>query len=179
MDLPSAPWTRLHVDFAEFKGKQYLVVIDAFTKWPEVHELGIHATTTQTVEALRRSFSCHGIPQRLVSDNGPQFVAREFQDFMRANGIRHQRTPPYHSASNGQAERFVQELKKSLKMRPPDQSISHQIPLLLLKYRTTPNTTTGKTPSELLMKRELRTWLTLVRPESGRQIRDRQGERYE
>ena len=77
---PDAPWTRLHVDFAEFKEKQYRVVIDAFTKWPEVHELGIHATTTQTVEALRRSFSCHGIPQRLVSDNGPQFVAREFQD---------------------------------------------------------------------------------------------------
>ncbi len=176
---PDAPWTRLHVDFAEFKGKQYLVVIDAFTKWPEVHELGIHATTTQTVEALRRSFSCHGIPQRLVSDNGPQFVARELQDFVRADGIRHQRTPPYHPVSNGQAERFVQELKKSLKMRPPDRSISHQISLLLLKYRTTPNTTTGKTPSELLMKRELRTRLTLVRPESGGKIRDRQSERYE
>ena len=96
---------------------------------------------------------------------------------MRANGIRHQKTPPYHPASNRQAERFVQELKKSLKMRPPDRSISHQIiSLLLLKYRTTPNTTTEKTPSELLMKRELRTRLTLVRPESGRQIRDRQSE---
>ena len=64
---PSHPWIylweRVHADFAEFAGKQYLLIVDAFSKWPEVHELGIHATTGQTIEAMRRRLSCHGLPQ--------------------------------------------------------------------------------------------------------------------
>ena len=92
--------------------KQYLLMSDAFSKWSDIHDLGAHATALQTIEAMRRSFSSLGIPQRLVTDNGPQFVAGEFQAFMKANGIKHQRTPPYHPSSNGQAERLVQEFKK-------------------------------------------------------------------
>ena len=110
----TSPWERVHADFAEFAGKQYLLIVDAFSEWPEVHELGIHATTGQTIEAMRRSFSCHGLPQRLVTDNGPQFRAQDFKEFMQANGIKHQLTPPYHPAANGQVERMVQELKKVL-----------------------------------------------------------------
>ena len=69
----------------------------------------------------------HGLPHRLVTDNGPQFTSHDFQDFMKANSIKHQCTPPYHPASNGQAERFVRELKKSLKGRPQGRSVSHQV----------------------------------------------------
>jgi hypothetical protein len=101
---PENPWERVHCDFAEYSGKQYLLMVDAFSKWVEVHELGNHATIAQIMDAMRRSFSCHGLPQRLVSDNGPQFTAHEFQEFMRVNGIKHQLTPPYHPSSNGQAE---------------------------------------------------------------------------
>ena len=101
--------------FAEWKGKQYLLLIDAYSKWPEIHEQGTHATATQTVKAMRRTFSFHGIPHKLVTDNGLQFVAHEFEEFIRANGIRHQRTHPYHPASNVQVERLVQELKKALR----------------------------------------------------------------
>ena len=101
---------------------------------------------------MRKSFSCHGLPQRLVTDNGPQFRAQDFKAFMEANGIKHQLTPPYHSASNGQVERMVQELKESLKDRPAGISISHQVSSFLLHGRTTPHTATSKTPAELLIK---------------------------
>ena len=104
--------------------------MDTYSKWPEVHELGDHATTTQTVEleARRRSFSYHRLPYCLVTDNGPQFTSHEFQRFVNSNAIKHQLTTPYHPASNGQAERMVQELKESLKSRPAGRSISHQVP---------------------------------------------------
>ncbi|XP_062509042.1 uncharacterized protein K02A2.6-like [Corticium candelabrum] len=177
---PTSPWQRVYAEFAEFAGKQYLLIVDAFSKWPEVHKLGINATTGQTIEAIRRSFSCHGLPQRLVTDNGPQFRTQDFNEFMEANGIKHQLTPLYHSASNGQVERMVQELKKSLKGRPAGRSISHRVSSFLLHYRTTPHAATGKTPAELLLiKRIPITKLSLLRPEVSDIDRDEQRIKFE
>ncbi len=115
MVFPEARWRRIRADFAEWKAKIYLLLIGAYSKWPEIHELGTHVTATQTVEAMRRTFSIHGIPHKLVTDIGHQFVAHEFEEFIRANGIRHQRPPRYHPSSNGQVERLVQELKRALR----------------------------------------------------------------
>ena len=60
---------------------------------------------------VRRNFALFGLPDQLVWDNGPQFTAHELADFVSANGIRHIRTAPYHPASNGAIERFVQTFK--------------------------------------------------------------------
>ena len=114
---PTAPWERVH---AEFEGQHYLIMIDAFSKWLEVHEMGISTMASRTIEVMRRVFSFHGIPRRLVTDNGPQFRSVEFQEFMKGNGVKHQLTPPYHPSSNGQAERAVQIFKRSMEARPKD-----------------------------------------------------------
>ena len=99
---------------------------------------------------------------------------------MEANGIKHQLTPLYHSASNGQVERMVQELKKSLKGRPAGRSISHRVSSFLLHYRTTPHTATGKTPAELLLiKRIPITKLSFLRPEVSDIDRDEQRIKFE
>ena len=65
----------------------YLLIVDSFSRWPEVHELGTLAITAQTIDAMRRTFRYHGLPLRFVTDNGPQFTLHEFKDFMSANGI--------------------------------------------------------------------------------------------
>jgi hypothetical protein len=79
------------------------------------------------------------------------------------NKIRHLRIPPRHPASNGLAERAVQTVKEGLrKQRGSD--IHCRLAKFLLNYRTTPQSTTGVTPAELLMKRRLRTRLDLLRP---------------
>ena len=83
---PQKPWERVHTDFCEIAEKQYLLMVDSFSKWPEVHDLGTHATTAQTME-LRRTFSYYGLPLCLVTDNGPQFTSHELKDFMSAKGI--------------------------------------------------------------------------------------------
>ena len=53
-----------------------------------------------------------GLADMAVSDNGPQFTSHEFASFMKVNGIEHRLTPTHHPSPNGQAERFVQILKK-------------------------------------------------------------------
>lgn len=59
-------------------------------------------------------FSTHGIPDIVVSDNGPQFISSEFENFLKSNTIRHVLIAPYHPSSNGQAERMVQTTKDAL-----------------------------------------------------------------
>jgi transposase InsO family protein len=49
---------------------------------------------------------------RLISDNGPQFIARDFKEFIRQAGMQHVRTSPYYPQSNGKIERWHQSLKR-------------------------------------------------------------------
>lgn len=105
------PFERVHMDFASpFEGHNFLICVDAHTKWPEVYVVK-NITAESTIEKCREIFSRFGIPRMLVTDNGRTFISREFQDFLTTNGIVHKRSAPYHPATNGLAERFVQTLK--------------------------------------------------------------------
>lgn len=75
---PGAPWQRVHVDFAgPFEGQMFLVAADAYCKWLEVQVMRT-TTTDKTIQALRSMFCHYGIPEVLVSDNGPQFTSVDF-----------------------------------------------------------------------------------------------------
>ena len=111
---PTSPWKRIHIDFAgPFLDKMFLIVVDAHSKWPEVVQMS-STTTSKTVEVLQVLFAKYGLPEQLVSDNGPQFTSEDFAYFMKANGIKHIRSAPYHPSSNGLAERFVQTFKRAI-----------------------------------------------------------------
>jgi len=101
-------------------------------------------TTEATIRALRSLFATFGLPQQVVSDNGPQFTS-EFALFLKHNGVKHIRSFPYHPSTNGLAERFVRTLKRA--MRSSDFKEPHQkLMNFLLCYRTTPHTTTNVMP---------------------------------
>ena len=81
----------------------WLLLIDAYSKWPKVHAMS--STTAQaTVQQLRKILATHGLPQMIISDNGPQFVAKEFKQFCSSRGIQHNTIAPYHPHSNGEGE---------------------------------------------------------------------------
>ncbi|XP_032069854.1 uncharacterized protein K02A2.6-like, partial [Thamnophis elegans] len=102
-EAPRGPWSRLHLDFAgPFHGQNFLIVVDAYSRWVELVLMG-STTAESTVRALRRLFATHGLPDLVVSDNGPQFMSTTFQEFLAEQGIRHAPIAPYHPASNGRA----------------------------------------------------------------------------
>ena len=152
-EWPERPWARLHIDFAGpcFGDKTFLVIVDAHSKWLEIIES--RQTAESTIRHLQTLFSTHGLPEIIVSDNGPAFRSEEFKDYLSSNGIRHIQSAPYHPASNGLAERAVQSFKRSMKKTTG--SLAIQLNEFLFRYRITPHTTTGRTPAELLMGRRL------------------------
>ena len=165
-DWPVRPWARLHIDHAgPFMGKLYLIVVDAYSRWIDV--CIVHSTSAEaTIQQLRSLFAVHGVPEQLVSDNGTGFTSNEFSKFTQANGIKHIFTSPYHPASNGLAERAVQSFKHTVSKLSG--SMENRILHFLFKYRITPQTTTGLSPSELLMGRRLRSHLDLLHPDFSR-----------
>ena len=92
------PWSRLHIDYCgPLSGTMLLVIIDSHSKWLEIH-------------IASRTFSTHGIPDTIVSDNTSCFTSNEFIHFCKMNGIKHNyiiTSAPYHPSTNGMAERDV------------------------------------------------------------------------
>ena len=167
------PWQRVHVDFAEIKGQQYLLVVDSHSKWLEVFPMA--STTAEcTIEVMRSLFSRYGLPLEVVSDNGPQFRAELFKGFLQQNGVKQTLCPPYHPASNGLAERHVQTFKRMYAKYGGDRSVQHKVSDVLFHYRNTPHTTTDKTPAELFLKRSPRTPLSLVKPSLQSRVEKKQ-----
>jgi transposase InsO family protein len=66
----------------------FLVVVDSHSKWMDVPIMSA-ITSEKTIEKLRIIFANHGLPQKIVSDNGPSFTSKEFKTFMAQNGIKH------------------------------------------------------------------------------------------
>jgi len=118
------------------------------------------ATTATTTDKLQITFAALGLPEVLVSDNGPAFCSNEFKMFLKQNGILHVLTPPYHPVSNGLAECYVQVFKDSLKKLTGGSNES-RVARFLACYQVTPQSTTGTTPAELMLGRKLRTKLDL------------------
>ena len=131
---PVRIWQRMHMYYAEKHGVYFFVVVDAHSKWPEVFSIS-STTTHKTIEMLSHHFAVfYGLPEEIVSDNGPQFVSEEMLHFMKKYGIQHTRVPRYHPASNREAERYVQILKQALRTSNIEPGKSLQLRLSSFLY---------------------------------------------
>ena len=145
---PEEIWERIGTDLFEFKSKHYLLVVDYGSRWLDFKELG--STTSQAViRGLCEVFATHGSPKVLISDNGPQYASQQFLAFSKDWGFTHITSSPRYPKANGEAERAVRTAKAIL-------SKNSNPYLGLLAYRSAP-IYNGRTPSQLLMSRQLRT----------------------
>ncbi|XP_041349159.1 uncharacterized protein K02A2.6-like [Gigantopelta aegis] len=173
-EWPTKPWERIHVDFAgPFLGTMFLIMVDGFSKWPEVVQMN-KTTSGRTVEVLRTIFARNGLPIQLVSDNGPQFTSEEFATFMKANGVKHVTSAPYHPSTHGLVERFVQSFKMAMRSRNKNGSVQKKLSKFLLAYRNASQTTTSEPPAKLFMGRTLMSRLELIRPDLRQHVRNKQ-----
>ena len=100
-------WSRLHIDSLGPMNGIYLVVVDSFTKWPEVVKCR-KPTCKSAIKFLQ------GLVFQ-ISDNKMQFTAKEFEDFCKEFSISHVTAASFHPRSNGQAEHFIDMFKWTFK----------------------------------------------------------------
>lgn len=166
-EYPKVPWQRIHIDYLGpiFQKYYILVIIDAHSKWPEAM-VTTNTTSSNTIKLLRETFARFGLPECIVSDNATSFKSQDFQTFLLKNQIEFKEIPPFHPASNGQAENCVKTIKKAL-FKVIDNSSIDKLNLtlnnFLLSYRITPHCTTGVSPAELILLRKPRTVLDFVK----------------
>ena len=156
--LPPDPWHTVHMDFCgPFPSGEYLfVVVDAYSRFPEV--VIVRSTSASCIiPQMDRIFSTHGIPHVVRSDNGPPYTSVEIREYMRENGIDHRRITPLWPQANSEAERFMKPLTKAICSAHVEGKMWRKhLYKFLLNYRTTPHSTTGFAPAELLFNRKVR-----------------------
>ncbi|CAB3986536.1 Uncharacterized protein K02A2.6 [Paramuricea clavata] len=181
--LPPHPWHTFNADFCgPFQnGEKLLVVIDAYSRYPEV-EVMQSTTTTVVISKLQRIFARHGYPEELITDNGPPFNAVEFTEYLSARGVHHRRITPYWPQANCEAERFMKTVTKAIRTAHSEgKRWQSELDLFLLNYRSTPHSTTHTSPAELLFNRSIRNKLPSFSslqhgdgPEEHRVVRDKE-----
>uniref|UniRef100_A0A3B3WD19 Gypsy retrotransposon integrase-like protein 1 n=1 Tax=Poecilia mexicana TaxID=48701 RepID=A0A3B3WD19_9TELE len=156
------PWAKLGVDLMgpfprSKKGNVFLfVVIDYFTKWVEMFPIR-DSKTQKLITILREEiFTRFGVPQSLVSDRGPQFTSQEMSSFCSAWGVKHHFTTSYHPQSNltERANRTIKTMIASFVGQHHNLWDQH-----IWEFRFAINgaqhETTGKSPAELMLGRQL------------------------
>lgn len=167
-EYPPRPWVKVAVDImgpfhsAPQDCRYAIVMVDYYSKWPEV--MFTSCVTSQSVIGFLTSvFSREGLPEEIVTDNGPQFTSVEFETYLTTEGIKHIRSSLYFPQSNGQVERFNRVLKSFIQcalqeQRPLKRTVLDYVAI----YRTIPHTATKLSPFYLLRGRQPRTRLHIV-----------------
>lgn len=114
---PEKPHKHWHIDisYLNLGGTFYFLisVLDGYSRFivhweirEKMEEQDVEVVTARALEKYP------GVKPRIISDNGPQFIAKDFRSFVRVYGLTHVRTSPYYPQSNGKLERFHGILKQ-------------------------------------------------------------------
>jgi transposase InsO family protein len=113
---PLKPHEHWHVDvsYLNIGGTFYYLcsILDGCSRYIvhwEIRETMTEADVEQIIQRARERFP--GVTPRIISDNGPQFIAKDFKEFIRVCGMTHVRTSPYYPQSNGKIERWHRTIK--------------------------------------------------------------------
>lgn len=166
--IPDRPWQVLATDMFTFDNFDYVLLTDYYSNFFEIGRLK-NARASTVINKLKSFMSRHGIPEKVVSDNGPAYSSQEFEQFASEWDFRHVTSSPLYPQSNGLAERTVGIVKNLLKKAKADGQDPY---LAILEYRNTP-LACGQSPSQLLMSRRLKASLPVTSYQLNPKVTDR------
>ena len=157
-EIPGYQWQNVVTDLFAWEDKDNLLTVDYYSNFFEVQTLKNTRNRT-VIHKLKSIFARHGIPIKVIFDGGPQFSSAEFAEFAKDWDFQHVQSSPYYPQSNGLCEKMVGVVKR-LFTKSKSAGTDHF--KSLLEYQTT-SLKTGYSPSQLLMGRNLRSVLPVVK----------------
>lgn len=157
-EFAARPWSKVGADLCEFQRRTLLVVCDYYSNYIWVEDI-TRANAAAISKALKEMFARYGVPDVLVSDNGPQFASEEFASFAKKWGFEHITSSPHYPQSNGKAKNAVKTVKRLFtKCQESGQSEF----LALLDWRNTPTEGLGTSPAQRFLGRRCKTLLPVT-----------------
>ena len=158
-----APMERIAIDvmgplpLSEMGNKYVLVISDYFSKWTEAYAMPNQEAETVARIVVQEFVVRFGIPRQLHTDQGTNFESRLFREMCKILDIDKTRTTPLRPQSDGMVERFNRTLEAMLSMfvdlRQTDWD--YYLPLVMMAYRSSVHESTGFTPNEMMLGREV------------------------
>ena len=163
-EFVARPWSKVRAELCQLDGRMLFVISDFYSNYIELARLTL-ITSKSIIKELNAVFARHGIPDVLVTDNGPQFTSAEFAVFTRTWTFDHKTSSPSYAQSNGKAENAVKTIERLFqKCKASGQSKY----LALLDWRNTPTKGVDTSPAQRLMGRRCKTLFpmagTLLQP---------------
>lgn len=146
-NVPNITWHTIGTDLFTIHGHDFLIIADYHSKFPVVERLPKDTSSNTVASITAKIFSMFGVPNVIISDNGPQFTGQAYRQLMQKYGISHVTSSPHHSQSHGFIERTIRTIKSLM-----NKSASNYYHALLL-HRTTPLGPDLPSPAELMFNR--------------------------
>lgn len=168
--LSGEPWERVSIDLTgphpkSSRGNVYiLTLVDHFSKWAEAIPLSTHTAPVIARALVINVFSRFGAPRQLLSDLAPELQGELFSELLRWYGIDRLRTTPYKPSTNSSVERFHRTMNSMLGkvVSVTQRDWDERLPQVMAAYRATRHESTGYSPNQLFLGREVVTPLDLL-----------------
>ena len=151
LPIPTRPKQIVSQDICELENRNYLVTVRHFSDWIEVDPLGDTLSST-VIDKTKAHFARYGVPAICQTDNGPQFISKQYRTFSVAYGFKHTTSSSFHPKGNRRAEAAVKVAKSMLKKADDFHSA-------LLLYRNTPPRGHTYSPAQRMFLHRTRTLL--------------------
>ena len=155
--MPTYPFQVIIADFFNYKGKNYLAIVDKYSNWLSVLLLQ-KDTSTNLIKALREYFSVFGVAEQICTDGATIFMSAELKSFFQTWAISHRVSSAYHPSSNKRAEVAVKSAKRLIRENVANNGSlnTDAFTRALMIHRNTPDASTKVSPAEIIFGHKIR-----------------------